>query len=175
MNEIELKVLDIDIETTVNKLYSLGAQKTFAGEVQTVAFDFPKSVDKNGRILRVRKIGDSVELCFKGKVDETQHKVKVRKEIEVTANSFENTIKLFEALGFQISYEGKKYRESYILGEVKFDIDVVPNLPPFLEIEAPTKKQVLEYVAKLGFSMEQTSVLSARQLEKYYEEKKGKK
>lgn len=172
MNEIELKVLDIDIETTINKLYSLGAQRTFAGEVQAVTFDFPKPLDKNGRILRVRKLGDSVELCYKGKVSEKEQKVKVREEIEVTTNSFENTIKLFEALGFQVSSEGEKYRESYVLGEVKFDIDVVPNLPPFLEIEAPTKKQIIEYVAKLGFSMDQTSILSARQLQKYYQEKK---
>ncbi|MEK6968974.1 MAG: class IV adenylate cyclase [Nanoarchaeota archaeon] len=172
MNEIELKVLDINIETTVDKLYGLGAQKTFAGEVQIVTFDFPKPLDKKGRILRVRKMGDSVELCFKGKVDETQQKVKVREEIEVTTNSFENTINLFEALGFQVSYEGKKYRESYILGKAKFDIDVVPNLPPFLEIEAPTKEEVVGYVTKLGFTMKQTSILSARQLEKYYQEKK---
>lgn len=172
MNEIELKVLDINIKTTVDKLYSLGAQKTFAGEVQVVTFDFPKPLDKKGRILRIRKMGDIVELCFKGKVDKTQQNVKVREEIEVTTNSFENTIKLFEALGFQVSSEGEKYRESYVLGEVKFDIDMVPDLPPFLEIEAPTKKQIIEYVAKLGFSMDQTSVLSARQLQKYYQEKK---
>ena len=171
MKEIEIKILELNPEEIRNKLTNLGAEKVFDGRVHAIHFDVPdERLRKAGETLRIRKVDDQVELCFKGK--NISGKFKTKEEIEVTTSNFDDTIKIFEKLGFERFYEGKKRRESYKLGNIRFEIDTYPNMPTFLEIEAPTEEEVVEYVQKLGYTMDQTSNLTALELEKYYKTKK---
>ncbi|MDR1945316.1 MAG: hypothetical protein LBQ59_04560 [Candidatus Peribacteria bacterium] len=45
--------------------------------------------------------------------------------------------------------EKKKHRISFKLSEVEFDIDEYDEIPPLLEIEAKTKKEIKEYIKLL--------------------------
>ncbi|MDO4764220.1 MAG: hypothetical protein Q4A00_07560 [Flavobacteriaceae bacterium] len=45
--------------------------------------------------------------------------------------------------------EKKKYRISYKLNEVEFDIDKYDEIPHLLEIEAKTKKEINHFVKVL--------------------------
>src|SRR3989338_2283373 len=145
MKEIEVKILNIHTGQVREKLQQLEAKKKFAGEIVRVTFDFPdRRLKQNHELLRVRKIGDETTLCFKGK-KEYEDTVKIREELEVTTSSFENTVKILELLGFQKINENKKYRESYHIGKAKFEIDQWGNIPHFLEIEAPSKKEVIQW------------------------------
>ena len=163
MKEIEIKILNINVEEIKKKISNLGAEKVFDGEVHTISIDFPEEkLHGNGEFLRVRKVGNKVEFCFKGKKENSQFKT--REEIEVTTSNFEDTIEILEKLGLKKFHDIKKHRESYKLGNIHFEIDTYPDFPTFLEIEAPTKEEVKEYVEKLGYTMEQTTNLSSYQL-----------
>ena len=162
--EIEVKILEIDQEKIIDKLRSLGAKKIFEGEVEAT-FLKNDHLDKN-HTLRVRKVGEKVELCFKGKSEES--KFKIKEELEVITDNYLQTIKIFDRLGFKESFHIKKRRESYHLGKVKFEIDTYPGIPTFLEIEAPSEEEVEEAVKKLGYTLEDTKNYSAKQLFKHY-------
>jgi len=166
--EIEVKILDINVEEVKNKLQELGAEKVFDGNLEIVTFDHPeKNLKEEGKLLRVRKMGNKTELCFKGKKE--PGKFKVREEVEVLTDNFENTVNILEKVGFSKVFEGNKKRESYQLGNIKFEIDTYPGIPTFLEIEAPTEEEVAEFVQKLGYTMEQTSTLSGKGLFNHYQ------
>jgi len=172
MKEIEIKILDINVEEIRTKLLSLGAEKTFEGDIHAVFFDSPRNKLKNqGNTLRVRKIGEKTELCFKGKKEEGPFKI--RPEIEVITNNFSNTLKILEHSGFIKSKGRRKIRESYQLNNVKFDIDFNVGIPAYLEIEAANEKIVEKYVKKLGFSMAEISNLSSGEVIKLYNEQKN--
>lgn len=173
MKEIEVKILEVNPAEVRKKLNALGAEKFFEGDVHIVLLDFPdKRLEKAGTMLRLRKAGDRIELCFKGKREPSV--VKVREETEVLTTDFGNTLALLKSIGLHSIYEGRKHRECYRLGNVKFDMDTYKDVPTYLEVEAPTEKEVKEYVEKLGFTMAQTSALSAFELEKYYKTKPSK-
>lgn len=169
MKEIEVKVLDVKPEEVRAKLKQFGAKKVFEGEVQAIYFDYPEEkLTKAGNLLRLRKVGDKVELCYKGSKEKS--KLKIMEEIETNTASFDETSKILEKIGLKRLSEAKKHRESYIIGKVKFEIDTYEKIPAFLEIEAPTEQEIIEYIKKLGYTMEQTTNLSGYQLlgEKYH-------
>ncbi|MBI2666758.1 class IV adenylate cyclase [Candidatus Woesearchaeota archaeon] len=171
MKEIEIRILDIPLEETVRKLTSLGAQKTFDGEIVVVRMDFPnKRLTKSGRLLRIRKLGEErVELCYKGASESKEYKI--QEETEVITSNFEETISLFEKLGFKQYFKGQKHRTSYQLGKIKFELDTWPGIPTFLEIEAPTTRDVKKYVQELGYTMKQTTTWTMTEIRKWYGEK----
>src|SRR3989338_6810134 len=172
MKEIEIRILDIPLEETVRKLTALGAKKTFDGEVIVTRMDFPNGkLKKNDQLLRIRKLGERVELCYKGKNESDTYKI--QEETEVTTSSYEETITIFEKLGLSVVFRGQKHRMSYQLGKIKFELDTWPGIPTFLEIEAPTAKEVKEYVQKLGYTMKETTTMSMTEIRKWYG-KKGK-
>ncbi len=167
MQEIEVKILDIDQEEVIKSLIDLGAEKIFDGEVHSIAFDFPDHrLDKKDSFVRVRKVGSQVELCFKG--ENTHSTFKSREEIEVNVSGFNDTIKILEKIGLEKFHEGTKHRQSYKFEDVRFEIDTWENIPPFLEIEAKTEEKVKEFVERLGFTMKQTNNWSYLDIEEHY-------
>lgn len=168
MREIEIKILDINVKKIKAKLKKIGAHKKFSSNVEMIIFDFPdQRLNNSGFVLRVRKIDGKTELCFKGKKEDS--KFKIREEIEVNTNNFENTIKIIKNLGLKNVYSGTKHREEYMLGKVKFEIDTIDNIPPFIEIEAPTEEDIEETVHKLDYTMGQTTNLSTKEIKRLYE------
>ena len=147
----------------------------FEGEIHALHFDYPDlRLRKGGQILRIRKIGDKVELVHKEKLPSTNFKI--AEESQVITSDFSTTCKIIENLGLQRIYEFKKKRESYLLGDIHFDLDIpeLKLIPPLLEIEANSEQKIKYFLQKLGFTMEQTSTMSAREVEEYYRKKNGK-
>ncbi len=171
MKEIEVKILEIDVNKVRDKLSQMGAEKTYDGEIYTAFLEHPDGkFREKGNTLRIRKIGNRVELCLKGAQE--QSSFKIREETEVIVSSFEGAIKLFQSLGFRISQETGKRRESYRIGSTKFDIDAYPDIPTFLEIEAPTEKEILRAMEKLGYRREEANNWSYGELKDYYQKKR---
>lgn len=168
MKEIEVKILEINVAETRKKLSKLGAKKTFEGDMHTIVLDTPdEQLKKKGLFLRLRQEGNSVHFCFKGKKDPSK-KFKVREEIELTVNSMKDMTSVLEKLGFVKKFEYAKHREQYKLGNISFDIDTYKEIPTFLEIEAPTEKEVEKAVEALGYSMKDTTNVSAAELFERY-------
>ncbi len=171
MKEIEVKILEIDVTVIRQKLKKLGANKTFDEDMHTIVFDTPDGqLKKKGLFLRLRQEGNDVHFCFKGKKDASKE-FKVREEIELTVSSMKDMVIVLEKLGFVKKFEYAKHREQYKLGKISFDIDTYKEIPTLLEIEAPTEKEVETAVKALGYSMKQTTNVSAGELFQKYKVK----
>ena len=156
MQEIEVKILEIDPKKVVAKLKELGAKKVEAGLVHITAFDFPDDrLVKSGSYLRVRTFGHRTELVLKNPVE--RGRFKVMEEIETIVADYEATVALFKALGMKVFARQEKYRATYKLGSIRFELDKYPSMPWMMEVEANSEEKVEEGVGLLGFSMAQTN------------------
>ena len=170
MKEIEVKILEIDVGEIEKKLKKLGAEKVFEGEVVSIYFDFSdKLLEKEGKILRLRQKGDKVILTYKELI--SQDEAKIMDEYELEVDNFESMKRIFEGIGLLPLYEFNKHRTTYKLNNTNFEIDKYPEIPAFLEIEAPDLDIINEIVSKLGFSKEKVNSYSIKDVLKYYDKK----
>jgi predicted adenylyl cyclase CyaB len=154
MQEIEVKILNIDKQKVIAQLESLGAKKVLDCEMCSSTFDFAdKRLAKEGKFLRLRTKGGITELTLKEKVSTEQAKINEEHEVIV---SDKNCLRgILHGLGLkEVKTDAKKHRVEYVLGNVHFEIDTLAeNIPPLLEVEAPTLEEVQKAVEMLGFSM----------------------
>ncbi len=149
--EIEVKILQIDVEETMRKIEKFGGVKTYEGEVITTYYDSRNKLDKQGRVLRLRRKDGKTEVTFKEKISDEQFKS--MNEFETTVGDFKTMDTILRGIGFKPCRELTKRRTSYSIGEIHFDIDTYNEFPTFLEIEAKTGNLVEEWVKKLGYTM----------------------
>lgn len=168
MQEIEVKILEVDTSYVTQKLESWGAKNVFDGEVNASYYDFSNGrLKDNNRFLRLRKKGSTVELTLKEKVEHEE--AKIMQEYEVNVTDFEIMQKILYGLGLLEIKVARKHRTSYLLEEVHFELDTFPGIPTFLEIEASNMERVREYVLKLGYSMQDAKPWSGGDVLRHYE------
>jgi adenylate cyclase, class 2 len=173
MKEIEVKILEINVTDIQRRLTDLGAQKVFEGEIEWLQYDFPdKRLFQNETFIRLRKKGDQSELTFKKLLNKDQ--AKVSEETEVVVSDFSAMQRILEALGLNIrrGYPLKKTRISYILDGTHFEIDTLPGIPSYLEIEGASKEKIQEYVQALGFIADDAKPWGTREIFAHYRDKK---
>jgi adenylate cyclase class 2 len=167
LEEIEVKILEINVEEVEKKLKEMGAEKVFCGKVVSVYFDFKdKNLEKEGKILRLRQKGNRVVLTYKELI--SQDEAKIMDEDELPVNDFETMKKIFKGIGLLPLYEFDKHRTTYKLKQVHFEIDKYPNIPAFLEIESPDLDTIDKLVSELGFTKEQVNSYSIKDVLEYY-------
>ncbi len=109
MNEIEGKILGINVQEVEKKLLALGAKKVFDGELVATMFDFPdKRFSQHEIIVRLRKEGDRTKLTYKKLLN--IDKAKVSEELEVGVEDYkieapnsEAMLEYAKKLGFEDS------------------------------------------------------------------------
>jgi predicted adenylyl cyclase CyaB len=175
MQEIEVKILDINREMIENKLTSLGAIKVFDDDILTLFLDTQNSqIRKRKDVLRLRKVKNTVELTYK-EVQANQS-VKVAEEYTVQVSDLEAMLKIFQALGLSPTQKMQKHRTSYSVGDVRFDIDKYSGefgfIPEFLEIEGPVE-DIKKYVKALGYQEKDCLPWSTDELISHYSSKKN--
>lgn len=150
--EIEAKFLNVDHNEIRKKLEALGATCTHPMRLMKRAIFDSQNEDffKNGgKRLRVRDEGDKITATFKadglGKYDH---------EIEIIVDTFENTVKLFEGIGFKVLSFQESKRETWELGNVEVVLDEWPWLAPYIEVEGQSEQAIIGVVQKLGFVWE---------------------
>lgn len=173
MLEKEIKILDIDISSIQKQLIDLGAQKSFDGFIHDVYYDFPWStMDVNKRSFRVRKKWETHLYTIKRKRTKSNEWgkkwLKIADEGEREITDVESFTKVLEKYGMQKTREKKKYRISYVLGNVVFDIDQYDEIPPLLEIEADSSKDIQQYIKRLWLENHVAKNFGSRWLYKYY-------
>jgi predicted adenylyl cyclase CyaB len=157
MEEVEVKLLDIDPETCGKMLEKLGATPVFDGDIRTRFYDFAdERIAKSRDLLRLRLVGSDAHLTYKEFVSDTA--AKRRTEHEVAVGDFTAMHAILVRLGLSPSEDVLKHRTSYRLGPVRFEIDVHRGahsfIPPLLEIEGPDLRTVREAATHLGFPPE---------------------
>ncbi len=177
MHEIEIKTINIDQQALVKKLLSLGAKKSFEGEIRAVSFDFPdNSIRSAARTLRVRTKGNKTYLTLKNPIDNKE--IKIREELEIEVSDFAVMKTILESLNLKQWREIRKTRVSYKLKDVLFEFDKYHDdfeyIPEFMEIEVMAEndeeavKTIFGYADKLGIPRKNCKPWTLNDLVKHY-------
>ncbi len=171
MDEIEVKILDIDRKAVEKRLADLGFRKAFDGEVVTLFFDFPDSrIREAGDMLRLRRKGEASSITYKKKL--AVEGAKVMREHEAEISDFEAMCNVLASIGLERTLEVAKRRTSYRKGRTSVEIDSHTGeysyIPEFLEIEAESTAELARWVEAMGYKMEEARPWSFFQVALHY-------
>ena len=157
MEEIEVKFRVDETGTLAEKLRGLGFKLTAERhyEHNFLLDDAAGTLQKSGRVLRVRQTPDSHTITFKGPMH-TPSKAKRREEIECRVESADTMLRILEQAGFQVRMEYAKYRTAFEKDSFHIALDET-KAGNYMEIEGPSDQAIMQLAEKLGYS-EQNSV-----------------
>jgi adenylate cyclase class 2 len=157
MLEIEAKMRLADHSAAHEALRRLGAQPLGKIFETNVFLDTPdRHLLHGGSGLRVRRNHhvdsgrDELVITYKGPLEAGP--LKSRPEIEVTVNDFDRALALLEHLGYAPNLRFEKRRESWKLDGCKIELDELPHLGHFIEIEGPDEPTVMRVRERLGLA-----------------------
>lgn len=110
-----------------------------------------QAADKGLRVRSARNAADGSEECtatFKG--PRMLSALKSRHEIEVSVNDFAAAVELLKALGFVQVLLFEKRRETWVLAGCKVELDELPLLGCYVEIEGPNETTIRVVQQALG-------------------------
>lgn len=154
--EIEAKMKVADLDSVRRKLEEMGARRRGADLETNCFFDTPDaSLQKSGRGLRVRVAVDEsgsrkTKITMKGALEQGQ--LKSRDETEFSVSDANAARQLLENLGYHPTLSFEKRRESWEFQNCEVDLDEVPYLGFYVEIEGPGEEPVLAAREALGLS-----------------------
>jgi len=165
MQELETKIMDIDIENIRNILLSNNAEKVKMEDQINHIYDF-----EDGRLLskkgyaRIRTVDDrlnnKIVYFMTTKKMLSQERFKVMEENETIIENKKMGEGIFKSLGLILKESNKKYRESYKLHDCLIEIDINDKsfCPfPYLEIETTSEEKLEKVVNILGYTLEDTT------------------
>ncbi|HEY4480141.1 MAG TPA: CYTH domain-containing protein [Candidatus Paceibacterota bacterium] len=163
--EVETKVLDIDVEETKKKLLDLGAEKIAEDRIVVDWFDFPNRKEgEENWFLRIRTYSNGKkEVTWKAR-SEITGTTRRHKEINFELEEPEKLADLFQEIGLQNYAHQEKDRISFAYKDWRFDIDQYPKCPAFVEIEGKSEEHVKEAMKLLGLENNKTWADGERKL-----------
>jgi predicted adenylyl cyclase CyaB len=155
--ELEAKLRVSDHTPIRNRLRELAATPHGTTFELNTFFDTPDtkllSADRGLRIRHERHLTTNHEqsiLTMKGPADLGQ--LKSREELEITISDPTQLSAILANLGYHPVLSFEKRRESWSLNACKIELDELPHLGLFVEIEGPTESAILNLRTKLGLS-----------------------
>jgi len=155
--EIEAK-LKVDSLTPIRaRLQEQGAELSGEYLETNIFFDTEDrsllAADKGLRLRRAHEIHsnkDEFILTYKGPRQHGQ--LKTRDERELTVGNAGDALALLQSLGYVVILAFEKRRQTWKLQDCKVELDELPHLGFFVEIEGPSEPQVLNLRKSLGLS-----------------------
>lgn len=158
--EIEVKVRAPSLDEVRTRLKAAKAKRLGARFEVNAFFDTPdRAMKVRGEGLRLRSMRDekrksgSSVITFKGPRETGD--VSRREEIEFEIGSFEDASALLAKLGYERRLAFEKRRESWTLDGCLIELDELPYLGTFVEIEGDSDVKVLRTLKKIGLSHEE--------------------
>lgn len=155
--EIEAKMKVADFSAIRGKLKELGASEKERVMESNTFFDTDDrsmlAADKGLRLRQKNNLSTGAEsfiITYKG--PRQRGEVKNREEIELSVASGKDAMALLEKLGYHRILTFEKKRESWLLEGCEIELDEVPYLGTFVEIEGPREDQILKLREKLGLA-----------------------
>jgi adenylate cyclase class 2 len=155
--EIEAKMKVKDFSALRRRLKAAGAGAAGERLETNIYFDTPagalRSDDKGLRVRTYRdgKTGRAEHVVtFKG--PRQSGALKSRPEFEFSIDDPEALIEVFKQIGYPVTLSFQKRRRSFKLANCKVELDELPHLGKFVEIEGPSEKQVMKVRQMLGLS-----------------------
>ena len=161
--EYEVTILEID-NSLESKLIKLGAKLVSDSMQRRYVYDI-KPVNPN-KWIRLRTNGKKTTLAVKEVKDKSE--IGGTDEIEIMVDSFENTNKLLESLGYISRNYQENYRKMYVLNDVEISIDSWPMIPTYAEIEGKSEKDVLNALELLGYTKKDYTTLDVVSIYELY-------
>ncbi len=175
MKELEVKVLGIDLEKIESKIISLGG-KLISKEVQVNTLIDTKDnllQNKKDSYLRIREtkslLTGDIELTLTMKKNINRKDIRENIELNTNISDKKVMLEILENLGYYMLQEGFKERKSYILNDVRLDLDKWDDLTypyPYMEIEVNNKEDLNNIIKLLDISKESISTKSIVELRK---------
>lgn len=147
--EIEAKFLDIDKNKVIDLLKIIEAEDLGESLLKEVIF-YDKDLNwaKEGKFVRIRTFNGKSTVSFK---DHKEKTVDGTIEIEFKTDEPEEVELFLEKIGLVAFRHQEKYRHSFLLDNVKIDIDTWPKIPTYVELEGDSEKDLKVVAEKLGF------------------------
>ncbi len=161
--EYEVTILEID-DSLESKLIKLGAKLVSDSMQRRYVYDV-KPVNPN-KWIRLRTNGKKTTLAVKEVKDKNE--IGGTDEIEIVVDSFENTNKLLESLGYISRNYQENYRKMYVFNGVEISIDSWPMIPTYAEIEGKSEKDVLNALELLGYTKKDYTTLDVVSIYELY-------
>jgi adenylate cyclase class 2 len=157
--EIEAKMRVRDLSVVRDRLKATGAVSAGSVVELNTFFDTEDrsllAADQGLRLRVNRNTADGTEryiITYKGPRQHGQ--LKSREENELTVTSDRDAIALLRCLGFKQVISFEKRRESWKLGGCSVELDELPFLGTFVEIEGPSEEAVLKVRTNLNLGDE---------------------
>ena len=149
--EHEAKVLGVDPAATTALILAKGGRSVGArARMRRYVYDIVPG--DRSRWIRLRDNGSETTLCVKEIRSDT---IDGTYEVEVTVADFTAASELLIMLGFTPKSYQENRRTSFILAGAHLEIDEWPRIPPYLEIEADTREDVIRVAGLLGYREDQ--------------------
>jgi predicted adenylyl cyclase CyaB len=155
--EVEAKMAVPDHEPVRAALRRAGAHGGGLTRETNLFFDTPEqSLLKAGSGLRLRTNRDAKSgaethvITHKGPL--RPGAAKSREETELTVTDAGDATRLLEQLGYRKTLSFQKRRETWKLRDCKVELDEVPHLGRFVEVEGPDEATVLKVREELGLA-----------------------
>ncbi len=147
--EIEAKMKVDDLSVVRDRLKGVSA--TFVGEYleRNVFFDTEDrsllTADEGLRVRLATDSGGSNHVCtitFKG--PRLHGVLKSREETELIVSDFDDAVALLKCLGYVMVLSFEKRRQTWSIAGCRVELDELPHLGPYIEIEGPREETVLK-------------------------------
>lgn len=162
MLEVEIKILHIDINETIRHIERLWWMKIYEWDLISEFY-----VNPENKKIRLRKKNKVNTITYKEKASSPE--LLICDEYETTFDDFLIMQDILIWLGFKLYRASKKYRISYILDDVVFDIDKYDGIDRWvMEVESNNKISIERAIMLLWYSMEDTCNLSEKQIKESY-------
>ncbi len=161
--EYEVRILEIDKDTFINKLEELGAEKAGDFFQKRYVYDFNPTI--KGKWIRLRTNGNESTLTIKNIISPL---IDGTKEIEIVVSDFDKCKYILNELGYRPKGYQENKRTRYYLDGVEIDIDTWPIIPTYAEIEGKTEDEVMAIIDKLGYNKEDITTLDVDSIYKKY-------
>jgi adenylate cyclase class 2 len=148
--EHEAKILDIDRVATEKLILDKGGEKLGEKFMRRYVYDIVPG--DQSKWIRLRDDGTATTLTVK---QITSDAIDGTHEVEVGVDDFDTTNVLLGALGFHPKSYQESKRTSFVLDGAQVEIDTWPLIPPYVEIEAGSKDEVIRIAALLGYAEDQ--------------------
>ncbi len=173
MNEIEVKVLDVDTDEVRKTLKSFGCSPVKMEQQENYIYSLPENMSHIKGYVRIRKVKSLLDgsikniLCIKKLL--SQDTVKSCEEHETEVSSFGACSSFLEALGLQFLGKKNKQRESYMFNDTLIEIDVWDKAyfpEPYIELEGESSERIYETLTLLGIPHEKATSLCLEEIKK---------
>ncbi len=145
--ELEIKIKVVSHDPVREALQECGGEfQSCVLEVNRLFDDMKGDLRKRGVALRIRGRkaikGPEQYACLTYKGPAHGGYYKSREEHEVNVSDEASLLSILKNLGYRETFLFEKRRETWKLGDATVELDEVPNLGTFVEVEAPTRDEI---------------------------------